>query len=133
MRVARVVALASAVLICAWFALGARQAHETAAATSLLSGNGSLNAQQIAHARSLVDGASLLNPDIEPKLLSSKLAIKRHEFARAVEIARAATREEPQNVATWLAVAVAAFDSGRPDGAAVGAMVKLDPLLSHGH
>jgi lipopolysaccharide biosynthesis regulator YciM len=131
MRLARLLVAGSALVLCAWFALGIRQAHDTTAATAIINQNANVSAVAAAHAGSLLDRAATLNPAVQITILRSQLALRRNEYRRAIAIARQATRQEPSNVATWLAVAVASYDSGGVDYQAVGKMAVLDPQLSH--
>jgi hypothetical protein len=101
--VARVVAVVLAVVACVWFAVGIRQAHDTGAATSLLSGSSPLSPAQARRAASLLHDAGQLNPDRTVDLLRSQLALRRGDAARARAIALGVTRSEPQNIQAWIA------------------------------
>jgi hypothetical protein len=122
---------AIALVVCAGFVLGIRQAHETAAATAIVNAHGKVSAAGAAQAGSLLDSAATLNPDVEITILRSQLALRRSDYRRAIALARQATRQEPSNVSTWLAVAVANYDSGKVDFQAVAKMAVLDPQLQH--
>jgi hypothetical protein len=100
MRVARAAVCLLAVLVCAWFILGARQAHDLSAATTLVTG-GQLSAAQAAEASSLLNGASTLNPDSEVTLVRAQLASVQGEHGRALALALRVTRDEPRNVVAW--------------------------------
>jgi hypothetical protein len=131
MRLARLLLAGFALVVGAWFVLGIRQAHDTAAATAIVNAKGKVSAAAAAHASSLLDSAATLNPDVEITILRSQLALRRGDDRRAAAIARQATGQEPSNVSTWLAVAVANYDSGKVDPRVVGRMAVLDPQLEH--
>ena len=120
-----------ALVVGAWFVLGIRQAHETAAATAIINANGNVSAAAAARASSLLSRAATLNPDVEITILRSQLALRRADYPRAIAFARQAARQEPSNVSTWLAVAVANYDRGKVDFQAVAKMAVLDPQLQH--
>jgi hypothetical protein len=131
MRLARLLLAGFALVVCAWFGLGIRQAHETAAATAIVNQSANVSGAAAAHASALLNSAGTLNPDVEIKILRSQLALRRGDYPRAIALAREATRQEPSNVSTWLAVAVANYDSGKVDLRVVGKMAVLDPQLEH--
>jgi hypothetical protein len=93
--------VALAAIVCAWFAIGIRQAHDTAKASSILSAGAPLNASQAAHVTALLRGAKLLNPDEQVAVLRGELAIRRNDLAAARNILRAVLRAEPMNLQAW--------------------------------
>jgi Flp pilus assembly protein TadD len=131
MRIARALAVVVALAACAWFVLGIRQAHDTDLATAIVNGRGAVTAHDAAHVNSLLNSAKTLNPDVQVVLLRSQLALRQRNYPRAIGLAKQATVKEPDNVSTWLALAVANFDSGKTDLAAVAKMGLLDPQLLH--
>jgi predicted Zn-dependent protease len=111
--IARGLGVALAVAAIAWFALGVRQAHDTAAASTIVNGRTPLNAVQAAHARSLLHAAGQLNPDTEVNLLRAQLYDEegRYRLAQA-EVGRVVTKE-PKNAGAWLALAHASGGNRR--------------------
>jgi predicted Zn-dependent protease len=104
----RALAAAAAIVVCAWFALGIRQAHDTDAATAIVSGSAKLTAAQARRADSLLDGASTLNPDRQVDVLRAQVATKLGLKQRAEQILRPVVRGEPDNIVAWFAVVQAA-------------------------
>lgn len=104
----RVVLVAVAVVVAAWFALGIRQAVNTARATALITGQSRLTAAQARHARSLLDSASTLNPDRTVNLLRGELALAENHNASAQRILLALVHSEPKNLDAWVRLAYAA-------------------------
>lgn len=104
----RVALLIVAVVACAWFVLGARQAHEIASATAIVSGGTQISARQAARADSLLADAGTLNPDTQVDLLRAQVALERGDRGRALAIVRRVNVLEPDNVAGWLSLERAA-------------------------
>lgn len=107
-RVWRVVLVAVAVVVAAWFALGVRQAVNTTRATALIAGQGRLTPAQARHARSLLNSAATLNPDRTVSLLRGELALAENHNASAQRILLALVHSEPQNLDAWVQLAYAA-------------------------
>lgn len=99
-----------AVLVCAWFALAARAAHDSARATAIVSNPGGLTAAQAAHARSLLDEAATLNPDSSVDLLRAQVALGRHQNGAAVRMIESVADREPMNLQAWVALARATLN-----------------------
>jgi len=127
MPLARASALVLPLLACAWFAVGIRQAHDTAAATSIISGHGAPSAQQAAHARSLLQAADTLNPDSQVELLRARLAFLEGDRTSATRSVLTVVGEEPENVRAWLLLAEVANDNKRLADRALINVVRLDP------
>jgi hypothetical protein len=126
MRAASIVCLAVAVVVCAWFALGARQAIETSRASSIANHGIHATAAQEHTVASLVRAARFLNPDKEPDILLGQTQIEHGDFARGRRVLLAVTRSEPQNVLAWVWVA----HSGGPGFRTGLERVRmLDPLV----
>jgi predicted Zn-dependent protease len=100
--------IAVAVLACAWFALGVRQAHDLAAATAIATQSAPVTAAQSADAASLLSAAATLNPDTDVKLVRAQLALRGSDSPLAQRLAGEVTRSEPQNLAAWYELASAA-------------------------
>jgi predicted Zn-dependent protease len=127
MPLARASALVLPLLACAWFAVGIRQAHDTAAATSIISGRGAPRARQAAHARSLLQAADTLNPDSQVELLRARLAFLEGDRTSATRSVLTVVGEEPENVQAWLLLAEVANDNKRLADRALINVVRLDP------
>ncbi len=127
---ARLLLLVVAVIACAWFAVGARQAINTDRASALISPGSRLGPRQAANASSLLDAARWLNPDREIDVLRSKLALEQGHPAEAQQILERVTRDEPQNLAAWLVLLQATLNRHQPIfDVAVKALIRLDPRL----
>lgn len=113
MRAARLTVAAAGIVIVAWFALGARQAHDLSLATDIVSQNGTVSATQAARASSLLDSAATLNPDQQVKLVRGALAIDRSQYGRARSVLTQVTNAEPLNLEAWLTLAHAT--GGQPE------------------
>jgi hypothetical protein len=109
----RGLSLIGAIVVCAWFAVGIRQVHDTSAATALLSSGARLSPVSAARASSLLDGAALLNPDREIGLLRAKLAAERGQRPLAQRLALGVARAEPANSQAWLLVSFVGTPSQR--------------------
>lgn len=99
----RIATVMAALLVCAWFAIGIRQSHDTDTASALLSGSGPIGHRQARQAAAALKSAQVLNPDTSPVLLQSTLALREGQTVRARAVALRVAREEPQNTAAWLA------------------------------
>jgi hypothetical protein len=100
-RVARIAVLLFALLCCAWFVLGARQAHEVAVATSIVSAEPPLTAAQVRRATDALNSAASLNPDLGVDVLRGQLAIDQGRRAQARRILFGVIRREPKLLAAW--------------------------------
>jgi hypothetical protein len=109
----RITALVCAVLVAAWFVVGARQAHDVASAEKIISGPAPVSAADAAHARSLLSSAAFLNPDAQVDILRGRLALARHDNAGALRILERVVHREPLNLAAWVATAQAALNFDR--------------------
>jgi hypothetical protein len=127
-RMVRPLILIVAVIVCAWFALGIRQAQDTDQATAIISGGGPATPSRLRHADSLLGSARLLNPDRTLDLLSVELALRRGQTAKARRIATALVRSEPMNVAAWLWFGRASNGDPRAFLLALEHAHELDPL-----
>jgi cytochrome c-type biogenesis protein CcmH/NrfG len=98
---------AVAIVVCAWFALGARQAIDTQRATAIALRGKTADSRELREVRSLVHGATLLNPDKQPDLLLARVEIEHGDLAQARHAFEALTRSEPQNIEAWALLAAA--------------------------
>jgi predicted Zn-dependent protease len=130
MSLARGVMLAVAVLVCAWFGLGVRQALDTSHATAIVNSSSKLTAAQVAHAGSLLHAAGQLNPDRLVAVLRGQLALDQGDTAHAERILRDVTAAEPLNVQAWVLLAQATQTRDRAEFVlAVRAIGRLDPRV----
>ncbi|MBV9311368.1 MAG: hypothetical protein JOZ73_11075 [Solirubrobacterales bacterium] len=106
MIVARLCAVALALLVCAWFALGIRQAHDTNKANALLSRSARVAARQAPQIEDLLRSAKTLNPDSNVSVLQARVADLEHQRPRAVRILEDVVRREPMNLTAWATLAI---------------------------
>jgi hypothetical protein len=109
-RVARIAVLVLALLCCAWFVLGARQAHLVDQATAIVGPGHRLSSQQARHAADLLDAAGTLNPDLQVDVLRGELAIDQGHLAEARQILHDVIVREPKNLAAFQQAARASVD-----------------------
>jgi hypothetical protein len=123
----RGMSLVAGIAVCAWFAVGIRQAHDTAAASAILSGGSRLSPAGAARASSLLDGAALLSPDRQVGLLRAELAAERGQRALAQRLALRVAHAEPRNSQAWLLLS----SIGTPYEAAVAVqrLAKIAPTV----
>jgi hypothetical protein len=105
-----------AIVICAWFVVGARQAHEQNTATDLIAVPGAeLHAAAYDRTTKLLDAAAFLNPGVSVTLLRAAQAQEAQRYGRSEHYLAQAVRAEPDNLAAWggyltLAVQLAVHD-----------------------
>ena len=109
---ARILIVICALLVAAWFAVGARQALDTSRAAAIAGSSARLDAAQARRADSLLRDAAFLNPDHEVQLLRAQVALAHGERARARQLAASVTRAEPQNAQAWVLLARASSRAG---------------------
>ena len=97
----RIGIFAVACVACAWFALGAVQAHNVATVTAIVSSGSQLSKNQATRADSLLADAGTLNPDSQVDLLRAQVALGRGERARALKLIRRINAREPANILAW--------------------------------
>jgi hypothetical protein len=100
--------LATAVVVCAWFALGAVQTHDQDRATTLLDRFSTPTPALTAQILSLLSTAGTLNPDRNVELLRSQALTRAGRNAAGIAAALRVTRAEPQNVDAWVVLGFAA-------------------------
>jgi hypothetical protein len=108
--VIRALAVVIVLVICAWFAVGIRQAQDTDHATSIIA-SPTISAAQAAHARSLLNSAAFLNPDQEVAVLKGDLLTREGDKQGAVALFMKVVHEEPMNIDAWQGIARNATDS----------------------
>ena len=102
MLLARAAALLAALVVCAWFALGIRQAHDTAKVRNVILNASTLSPAQAAHEDVLLRSARTLNPDLEVDVLRGQVALFAGELRRAEQTLGAVVRSEPDNIIGWV-------------------------------
>jgi Flp pilus assembly protein TadD len=134
LTLARASLLAIALVACAWFVLGFRQARDIGRATAIVNRTSTLDASDAAQARSLIQSADTLNPDLTPDLLRSQLALDENDNGTAERILSRVTRSEPMNIEAWVQLAVAANQTGDKGTFARAARTvgKLEPRIKPG-
>jgi predicted Zn-dependent protease len=91
-----------ALVVCAWFALGARQAVNTSRASAIVSGTSRLSSAEAHHTLALLDNAGTLNPDRNVDILRAQAYLASGDAPAARRVLSTVTRQEPQNVEGWL-------------------------------
>jgi predicted Zn-dependent protease len=128
---ARMAILGLAVVVCAWFAVGIRQARDIDRATSIVAGAELPTPAQARHARSLLNSATWLYPGTEVDVLRGRLAIQMGHRVQAQRIERSVTENEPLNLDGW--VWLARSQTGRAAALrALAHVVALDPRVAKG-
>jgi predicted Zn-dependent protease len=130
-RPIRIACAVGALVVCAWFALGVREAQQIDRATNIvggLNGQQKLTATEAAHARSLLSSASLLNPDQQVNVLRARVALLRNQRPLAVRILRGVVSSEPDNLAGWYGIATSA-SSGATVNRALAQIRRLEPVV----
>jgi predicted Zn-dependent protease len=130
-RMLRLILACLALLTCAWFVLGARQAHDIAAAANAVTVHRS--SAGLAHVRSLLDSAAFLYPGQEVQILRGRLAIVQGHSARAQRILATVVRAEPKNLEGWIWLTGAALGNPPLAHAGLARIYQLDPLVAGAH
>jgi predicted Zn-dependent protease len=126
--IVRVTLAVLALVVCAWFGLGALQQIDTSRATQVLTSAGPLTAAQAHRAHSMLTTAAVLNPDRTVDLLRGELAFEQGHPLAAVRIIEGVTAAEPDNIEAWLALArVALHHDNATIERAVANIGRLDP------
>ncbi len=132
MRSVRLFTLVLGIVVCVWFVLGIRQAHDVAAASSVLSQSGRLTVAESAHVASQLQSAQVLNPDTAVDLLRAQLTLDENRPTAAEHIVESVVRREPLNLEGWYRLASAA---GRDPNTLLQALRQIrrlePPLVTH--
>lgn len=130
MSPSRVLVGALAVVLCAAFTIGIRQAHSSNAISAMLATGHPLTSTQQRSAASDLGSARFGYPGQDVQILAAQLALREHHFARAESISRAITRAEPDNLQGWVLLAAAGLV--RSDRAALlrakREEIRIDPI-----
>jgi hypothetical protein len=129
MRLVSLILAVVGVVVCAWFGVVARQAHEIDAASAILA-PASANRYQLRDAASLIRSAAVLDPGQDVPILRARLELKSGQDSLARRTLASVTRAEPDNLDAWIQVGVlAVFRKGSVNVANVKKQLKrLDPL-----
>jgi hypothetical protein len=128
----RVVFAMLALVICGWFALGIRQAHDIAGATSIVSGQAPLDAGQDNRVAALLRSAGALNPDAAVDVLRGRLALNEGHRFEAQRILGDVVRREPMNLEAWIWLGQAAYGNAQLQKLTIGNIARLDPQVAGG-
>jgi predicted Zn-dependent protease len=126
-RAARLSILLLAVVVCAWFVLGIRQAHEINRATSIIAQQGTIPAKQLRAAAAALRSARTLNPDAEVNILRARLAVKQQDPRQAERILKTVVRGEPMNLEGWIWLAGVSLIDPPEARIALAHIARLDP------
>ncbi len=123
----RVIAILLALAVCAWFALGIRQATAQDHAEASIAARQRATPAQARHVLQLLDEAGTLNPDRQIDLDRVQILLERGETLAARRIALQATRAEPQNIEAWISLARTAAGDPALFVAALRHVASLEP------
>lgn len=105
----RATAALLAVVIAAWFAVGIRQARDTASADATISAARSIGTHDAARVTARLKAASWLNPNRHLDVLRGRIALLEDHRSQAEAILLGVARSEPMNVEAWVYLAQAAI------------------------
>ncbi|HTU98144.1 MAG TPA: hypothetical protein VMF14_19995 [Solirubrobacteraceae bacterium] len=100
-----------AILVCAWFVVGVRQARDADHATALLAAGAHISGRDAAQVSSLLRGAGQLNPDRQVDVLRAQLQTELGHRAAGERILRGVVSAEPQNAVAWVQLGRTATDN----------------------
>ena len=128
--VARVVVIVFALAAAAWLTVAARSFSAQDRIATLALENENPTAQDLAEARTLVDRATTLNPDVRVEQAIGVLEFRTGDQAGAVETFQALVTEEPRNAELWALLARVARDHDPPLAAraVAGERARAPPL-----
>jgi predicted Zn-dependent protease len=107
MLAARVALCAVALIVAAWFALGAYDAHEQARAAALQNTLVTPTPARTAEILRALDRARTLNPDRSVDLARAQALIRAKRDGEAVRILEKLVRDEPRNINAWVLLQLA--------------------------
>jgi hypothetical protein len=129
MPLVRVLMATVAVVVCAWFALGIRQARNIDRASAIITSGTTPSPRQASEIKGWLDAAGWLNPDRQVQLLRGKLDQERGERAAARRILLPATAAEPMNLQAWVYLAQVTTPPEKAFEDALHAIARLDPKV----
>jgi thioredoxin-like negative regulator of GroEL len=133
MRASRIAVLVAALIVAAWFVLGARQAREIADVTSLIRNANTISPAQAAAASTHLDSAATLNPDRTVVMLRAELDASDNHVARAESELNGVVAAEPDNLDAWFLLAQLEGNNPRAELAAQHHIAHLLPRVGSGH
>ncbi len=125
----RIAAALLALVLCAWWGLGIRQAKNTDRATAILDAGTRLTPSEQRHVNELLDAAGTLNPDTQVDVLRAQLRLEEGDPAAARAILERVVQREPDNAAAWAWLARSAAGSPRTFIRALAAVRGLVPSV----
>ena len=128
-RVTSLICAAVALVVCAWFAIGARQAIDTQRASAIVARGTTATAREERDVASLVRGARFLNPDRQPDVLLGQIEVEHHDYAQARRVLEPVIRSEPENLQAWLFLAETANRDHRLLRQALVHVHRLEPRV----
>lgn len=128
MRIFRLVVALVGVVMTAWFVLGARQAHEIKAATTIVARGASAGPRALAQVQPELSAAAVLNPDSEIDILRGRAALSEGRSRDGRQILAQVARSEPLNLDGWIWLAGASLNAPREARIAGAHLAELDPL-----
>jgi hypothetical protein len=126
-RAVRLSILVVAIVVCAWFGLGIRQAHDISRATSIVAQAGRIPAAELRSAASALHSAGTLDPDDEVAILRGRLAVKEQDSRRAERILKTVVQDEPMNLEAWIWLAGVSLIDPPEARIALAHIARLDP------
>jgi predicted Zn-dependent protease len=129
MRAVRLCCILAALVVCAWFALGARQAIDTNRAQAIVSSADKLSSAQADRANALLASAATLNPDRQVDILKGQALLERGDARAAQQVLMAVTRAEPRNLDAWVKLAEASGNDLKLFQLALARVRALEPLF----
>ena len=105
MRAIKAGSVCLALVVAAWFGLGAWQTDNLNRAETIINAQTHTTAARARKAESLLDDAATLNPDRTVEIDRIHILLERNDVAAARGIAGELIRAEPQNLGTWIWVA----------------------------
>jgi predicted Zn-dependent protease len=94
-----------ALAVAAWFALGAREAHELARVAGTTTQTNVLMPSRARGALDQLSSAGTLNPDRHVDVLRATVLAESHQTQRAEMILERVVKAEPMNLEAWYALA----------------------------
>jgi len=113
--------------VCAWFAVGIRQARDINRAAAIVSAATSLTPREASAANSLLKAAGTLNPDSQVDMVRAEVAMLEHRSSSATRIVESIVRREPMNAEAWVLLARAAYPNAALLHRALRHIALLDP------
>ena len=123
----RAVAVAAALVVCAWFGLGAVQASSESRARERVAGPAVPSPADARRTADLIDRAGFLNPDAGVDVMRARLHLQTGDRAAARRVLLDVARREPDNVDAWTAIALAFPGDAALGGRAERELRRLSP------